>query len=146
MGIDIPVSTKESCLKGKATKQNFEPVPLNKVGDYCKGEDGNTTVPVEFQGRRMLAIVDSGAWVGIATKGIWESWGRPALRRTRMKLQLADGHIEKPIGLLEKVVVVTSCGVEYEHTFVVGVDFGKRQNYGIILGRPFRRQLKMIQD
>ena len=52
--------------------------------------------------------------------------------------------MEKPIGLLEKVVV-SSCGVEYEHTFSI-VDFGKSSNYEIILGRPFMRQLKMIQD
>lgn len=52
----------------------------------------------------------------------------------RMKLQLADGHIARPIGLLEQVVV-TSCGVEYEHTFAM-VDFGKNPNYNIILGRP----------
>ena len=38
-----------------------------------------------------------------------------------------------------------SCGVEYQHTFVV-VDFGKSPNYDIILGHPFMRQLKMIQD
>ena len=61
-----------------------------------------------------------------------------------MKLQLADGYIESPIGLLEKAIV-TSCGIEYEHTFAV-VDFGKKPNYKIILGRPFIRQLKMIQD
>ena len=47
-----------------------------------------------------------------------------------MKLQLADGHVERPIGLLEGVVV-TSCGVEYEHMFVV-VGFGKSPNYEII--------------
>ena len=34
---------------------------------------------------------------------------------------------------------------EYEHTFAI-VDFGKRTNFEIILGRPFMRQLKMIQD
>ena len=61
-----------------------------------------------------------------------------------MKLQLADGYIERPLGLLEGIVV-TSCGVEYEHTFAV-VDFGKSPNYDIILGRPFMRQLKMIRD
>ena len=61
-----------------------------------------------------------------------------------MKLQLVDGHIEIPIGLLEGVVV-TSCGVEYEHTFAI-VDFGKSPNHEIILGRPFMRQLKMIQN
>ena len=89
-------------------------------------------------------ILDSGAGGAIATKEVWESWGIPALRKTRMKLQLADGFIESPIGLLEKVVV-TSCGIEYEHTFAV-VDFGKKPNYEIILDRPFMRQLKIIQN
>ena len=60
-----------------------------------------------------------------------------------MKLQLADGYIEEPLGLLKRVV--TSCGIEYKHTFAV-VDFGKKSAYDIILGRPFMRQLKVIQD
>ena len=61
-----------------------------------------------------------------------------------MKMQLAHGYIERPIGLLEKVIV-TSYGVEYEHTFAI-VDFGKNTNYEVILGRPFMRQFRMIQD
>ena len=56
----------------------YEPVPLNKVGDYCEGEDSNTTIPVDFNGQQTLAILDSGAGVAIATKRIWESWGKPA--------------------------------------------------------------------
>ena len=87
-------------------------------------------------------ILDSGAGIAIATKRTWESWDRPSLRRTRITFQLADGYIEKPLVLLEKIIV-TSCGVVYEHTFVV-VDFGKSPNYDIILGRPFMRQLKMV--
>ena len=59
-----------------------------------------------------------------------------------MKLQLANGYIESPIGLLENVVV-TSCGIEYEHTFLM-VELGKKPNYGIILGLPLMRKLKMI--
>lgn len=144
IGIDVPVTDKVPIIRSDAGKCNFEPVPLNKVGDYCEGEDSNTMIPVEFNKKYTLAILDSGAGVAIATKRIWESWGGPAMRKTRMKLQLADGYIEKPIGLLEKVVV-TSCGVEYEHTFAV-VDFRKNPNYDIILGRPFMRKLKMIQD
>ena len=142
MGIHVPISETQQAFKAmKQTTKVVEPIPVNKVGDYCKGEDGNTTIPVEFAGQTSIAILDSGAGVAIATKNMWESWGKPALRKTRMKLQLADGYIES---LLEKVVV-TSCGVEYEHTFAV-VDFGKDPNYNIILGRPFMRQLKMIQD
>lgn len=61
-----------------------------------------------------------------------------------MKLKLADGYIERRVGLLEKVIV-TSCGVGYEHMFTI-VDFGSNPNYDIILGRPFMRQIKMIHD
>ena len=91
---------------------------------------------------KSLAIVDSGTQVAIATKYVWDAWGNPPLRKTRMKLQLVDGYIKSSIGLLEKVIV-TSCGIEYKHTFVV-VDFGKNPNYEFILGHPFMRQLKMI--
>ena len=80
----------------------------------------------------------------IAIENTWEQWGKLALRQTRMKLQLANGHIQRPIGLLE-IVLVTTCGIKYEHTFVV-VDFGQNPKYDVILGQLFMRQLKMIQD
>ena len=123
LGVELPISEQIPNLEKIKKQKTYEPVPLNKVGDYCEGEDSNTTIPVDFNGQQTLAILDSGAGVAIATQRIWESWGKPAIRKTRMKLQLADGYIEKPIGLLEKVVV-SSCGVEYEHTFAI-VDFGK---------------------
>ena len=47
----------------KDEKTKSELVPLNKVGDYCEGEDGNTTLPVEYDNHKSLAILDSG--VGI---------------------------------------------------------------------------------
>ena len=56
-------------------KEKCESVPINKVGDYCEGEDGNTTLLVEFNNVKSLAILDSGASVAIATKEVWESWG-----------------------------------------------------------------------
>lgn len=99
---------------------------------------------LKFNEVTSLVILDSGAGVAIATKQIRVSWGQPALRKTRMEIQLADGYVERPMGLLEKVVV-SSCNIEYGHTFTM-VDFGTKPNYEIILGRPFMRQLKMIQD
>ena len=61
-----------------------------------------------------------------------------------MNLQLADGKLENPIGILENVALI-SCGIEYTHTFAV-VDFGKEANYELILGRTFMRQFIMVQD
>ena len=42
-----------------------EPVPLNKVGQYNDGEDANTTLPVELNGCKHIAILDSGAGIAI---------------------------------------------------------------------------------
>ena len=126
MGIEVPL---EPGLKDANTFQNQKktsgaPVPLNKVGKYCEGDEGNTSIPVEFNGVKSLAILDSGAGVAIATKQVWTSWGKPYLRKTTMKLQLVDGFMETLIGILEKVIV-TSYGIEYEH------------NFEVILRRPF---------
>lgn len=48
-------------------------IPLNKLGEYCEGEDENTTLQVSFGG--YIAIIVSGAGIAIATKDIWEKWG-----------------------------------------------------------------------
>ena len=60
-------------LKGiNKTSINVQPVPLNKVGDYCEGEDGNITLPIEYNDMHTLAILDNGACISIATKNIWD--------------------------------------------------------------------------
>ena len=86
MGIPIiemePIHAREKVQKGV----KCEPLPINKVGYYCEGEDNNTTLPIEFNELRRLAILDSGASVAIATKEVWDSWGKLSLRKTRMKL------------------------------------------------------------
>ena len=63
-----------------------ESVPINKVGKCCEGEDGNPTLLVESNEVQSPAILDSGASVAIETKEVWISWGKPTLRKTRMKL------------------------------------------------------------
>ncbi|MCO5564867.1 hypothetical protein L7F22_018535 [Adiantum nelumboides] len=101
MGLKIPL--QELSINGQSSKTpqedaNTKPVSINKVGEYCEGEEGNTTLLVEYKGVKTLAILDSGAGVAIATKDIWEKWDRPTLRKTRMMLQLTDGYTEKPLG------------------------------------------------
>ena len=71
-----------------------EPVHVNKVGEYCEGAEGNTTLPIKCNDVKSEAILDSGVGVAIATKNIWEAWGKPTLRKTRLKLQLANGSME----------------------------------------------------
>ena len=137
--IEPPKSLKSA--KKRAAVQ----VPINTVAYVPKSEDtGNTTLPLEHNDYKAIAILDTGAGVSIATKTVWEKWGKGALRKTRMQLQLADGKLARPLGILEHVTI-TSCGIRYEHSFVI-VDFGTDPNYEVILGRPFMRQLMAIQD
>ncbi|WP_208972684.1 hypothetical protein, partial [Escherichia coli] len=82
-GIDVPASAviddqiqmnEQTKVTNKGGK--CEPVPINKVGNYCEGDDGNTTILAEYKGvKNMASILDSGAGVAIATKEVWESWG-----------------------------------------------------------------------
>ena len=67
MGIPSPIQTIEDW---EMPRKYAKPVPINKVGDYCEGEDGNTTLPIEYKGVKTTAILDSGAGVPIATKAI----------------------------------------------------------------------------
>ena len=126
---------RETMVVDPVKKVKCEPVPLNKVVDFCEGDDGNTTILADFNEVRILAILDSGVGIAIATNQVCESWEKQALRKIRMKLQLTNGFMESPIGLLEKVIV-TSCSIEYEHIFAM-VDLGKDPNYGVIQGCPF---------
>ena len=88
MGINKPyqIPIEEMLKETTGKRAKCEPLPINKVGEYCEGEDGNTTLPLEFNEVKSLAILDSGAGVVIATKEVWESWGKLALRKKRMKL------------------------------------------------------------
>lgn len=88
-------------------------VGINNVNGIRGKDEGSTTLLVEYGAIVYIAILDNGARISIAIRSIWEKWGKPIVRGTRMKLQLADGSLENPIGLLENITV-KSCGIEYE--------------------------------
>ena len=110
----------------------------------AKGDKGNTTLKVKKDTHLHQAILDTGAGVSIITRETLIQWGKRALTSTRMGLQLVDGEIKYPIGLLEDTSI-SICDIEITHTFSV-VDFGPKTNYEIILGRPFMRQMLVVQD
>ena len=119
-------------------------VPVCRVANYEQSskDKGNATFPVEVDGIKTMKILNTGAGISIATKAIWDQWEKQALHKTHMALQLADGNLEHPLGLLEHIIV-KSYGIEYDHTIVM-VDFGKDPSYEVILGRPFMRQFMVI--
>ena len=54
------------------TTTSVQSIQLNKVGDYCEGDEGNSTLPMELNEVKCLAILDSGAEVAIASKKVGE--------------------------------------------------------------------------
>ena len=70
MGVPVPESKSNQMPKEMVGKVKYEPIPINKVGDYCEGEDSNTTLPVEFNEVKSMAILDSEPGVAIATKSV----------------------------------------------------------------------------
>ena len=71
---------------GPARTTYLEPVELKKVSGIQTKNVGNTTMPINYKDIESIAILDSCAGISIATKSIWEKWGRPTIRRTRMNL------------------------------------------------------------
>ena len=88
MGVEAPPCKvmKETIVADSMRRVKCELVPLNKVGNCYKGENDNTTLPLELNEVKSVAILDSGARVAIATKKLLELCGKPTLRRTKMKL------------------------------------------------------------
>ncbi|MCO5560559.1 hypothetical protein L7F22_014174 [Adiantum nelumboides] len=102
------------CKSLKPAGKETMKVPINTVAYMPKvDETGNTTLPLEHNDYKAIAILDTGAGVSIATKSVWEKWGKRALRKTRMQLQLADGKMARPLGIME-YVSVTSCGIIHD--------------------------------
>ena len=121
------------------------PLSIGKVSDPRSDHVlGHTRLLVKYRGIESMAMLDSGVGISIATKLVWIKWGKPTLYKVCMSLQLADGSLNTPLGLVEDITV-ESCGIQYSHTFAI-VDFGESTNYEVILGRPFMRQFKMLQD
>ncbi|KAH7433201.1 hypothetical protein KP509_07G059100 [Ceratopteris richardii] len=44
-----------------SSKEEVPEIPLDKIGDMCEGDEGNTYLPITYQGYTTKAIIDSGA-------------------------------------------------------------------------------------
>ena len=68
------VSQEQTKYETRTLKQ----IPFNKVSSYQESnkDKGNATLPLEYNGVKRLAILDTGAGIGIATRAmLWEKWG-----------------------------------------------------------------------
>ena len=58
MGVKAIDKEKVKILREEnAIKKNVQPIPLNKVVDYCKGYNGNIALSIEYNNVTTLAIL-----------------------------------------------------------------------------------------
>ena len=64
-------------------RKHLKQIPFNKVSSYQERnkDKGNATLPLEYNGVKTLAILDTGAGIGIATRAMWKKWGKRALQK-----------------------------------------------------------------
>ena len=74
LSTDLIAKPRTQDMGGRSiTKATTVRVPLNKVGEVIKKDEGNTTLPIEVDSIMSMAILDSGASISIATKTIWKN-------------------------------------------------------------------------
>ena len=68
MGIHLPAADAiKKIVKETKPKVRCELVPLNKVEEYSKRNDSNSTLSIDYNDIQSLAILDNGARVALIT-------------------------------------------------------------------------------
>ncbi|XP_057812224.1 uncharacterized protein LOC131026374 [Salvia miltiorrhiza] len=128
----------------KATQCPSEPLPPVTVAPdqppTKQGDPGSFIVDISLGGvEKVLGMLDLGAAVNLMPLDIFERLGNKELKCTNIKIELADGSISSPRGLVEDVEVVVR-GISVLVDFVV-LDEGKgirgENGHLVLLGRPF---------
>ena len=81
----------EFCKKHNIEQKSVKParkkpvkVPINTVAYVPKSNDtGNTTLPLEYNDYKAIAILDTGVGVSIAMKSVWEKVGKACLEENK---------------------------------------------------------------
>ncbi|XP_057810144.1 uncharacterized protein LOC131024653 [Salvia miltiorrhiza] len=128
----------------KATQRPSEPLPPVTVAPEQpppkQGDPGSFIFDISLGGvEKALGMLDLGAAVNLMPLDIFEKLGNKELKCTNIKIELADGSISSPRGLVEDVEVVVR-GISVLADFIV-LDVGKgirgENGHLVLLGRPF---------
>ena len=93
------------------------------------------------------SLLDSGASVNVMPKALYDKFKFGDLEPIMLELQLADGSIKEPYGIMEDVVVtVKNCKFPVDFVVIDMKLAGNLSKAPIILGRPFLATARAITD
>jgi Aspartyl protease len=125
---------KEIMSKNKGLKE-VETVILNNLPPKLK-DPGSFTIHCSLENIKFKnTLCDLGASVSLIPRSVFERLGIGDLKQTNISLQMADGSVRLPIGILEGILI------QVEKLFIpidfVVYDMKEDPYIPIILGRPF---------
>ena len=122
--------------------------PSGTLVEVCEAhfetDDTSMTLPVCVNGTTCDAVIDTREGVSRVSYKFWCKWGRPKMLSSDVKLQMADGSIQRPKGMIP-AHSFTVHGIEFNLTFVVTRP-SNHVAYNYLLGRPFLRVSLLLSD
>ena len=73
--------------------------PVDICEAHFESDDTSFTLPVCVNGTTCDAIIDTGTGVSIVSYECWCKWGSQKMLPSDVKLQMADGSIQRPEGM-----------------------------------------------
>nr|GEV24159.1 reverse transcriptase domain-containing protein [Tanacetum cinerariifolium] len=152
--IKVPPPPKmlKALLSNKEKLQELANTPINEncsaiILKYLPeklGDPGKFLIPCGFSELKCKSLADLGDSINLMPLSVWKKLGLPELISTRMSLKLANRAICTPVGIVRDVLVPVD-KFTFPGIFVI-VDYESDPRVPVILGRPFLRTARAIND
>ena len=143
-------------LKNFLSDKKSEDMGIVKLTEKCSAilqsklppklsDPGSFTLPCELkQDQVMNALCDLGAGINLIPLSLCRKYNLGKIKKSRMRLQLADQTMKKPVGILEDVLVKIGTFI-FPADFVV-MDMEEDADMPVIIGRPLLRTARALID
>ena len=109
------------------------------------GDPGSFTLPCELEDKKILnALCDLGASINLIPLSLCRKFNLGKIRKSNMRLQMADKTMKKPVGIVDDVLVKIGTFI-FPADFVV-LDMEEDADMPLIIGRPLLRTARALID
>nr|XP_016484033.1 PREDICTED: uncharacterized protein LOC107804628 [Nicotiana tabacum] len=138
--------TKKRTTKNEVVNVTHQVISITATSTVQKKKDlGAFTIPYPIRTHDFArALCDNGASINLMPLVIYKQVGLGMPRPTSMRLQMVDRSINKPVGIVDDVLV--KVGKFHLPTDFVILDCAVDKEIPIILGRPFLTKRRALMD
>ena len=108
-------------------------------------DPGSFTLPCELKQNQVInALCDLGASINLIPLSLCRKYNLGKIKKSSMRLQMADQTMKEPVGILEDVLVKIGTFI-FPADFVV-LDMDEDEDMPLIIGRPLLRTARALID